>query len=124
MHHTPDNIKASFSNLLAKKGRYEANDILLLETLLLKYPYSQPLHLLYAAVVQENKPRFEKYLPKAAGITAHREVLFNIIHKPQNFWLDADIETIRDNGVADEDFLVWVELVAVLDRVDEGFFES
>src|SRR5262249_10225279 len=44
--------------------------------------------------------------------------------EPAPFVFDADLEPLRGDGVTDADLFRRVELVAVLDRVDEGLFEG
>ncbi len=100
-------IKRLFSALINSKGQYEAEDILLLENLLAKFPYSQPLHVLYADILQEDKSKFEIYLPKAAVSVPKREVLFDIINKPEKFWTDTEApvaysQTNRESTVFSE----------------------
>ncbi|WP_423146779.1 hypothetical protein [Rubrolithibacter danxiaensis] len=73
-----------FSSLLKSYGSIGYEKRRLLESLLEKYPYCQPLHVLYALALKNEGEKFNDYLPVAAVVIPKREVLFRVVNNLEN----------------------------------------
>ncbi|MDF3078889.1 MAG: hypothetical protein K0S09_2778 [Sphingobacteriaceae bacterium] len=116
----PDQYNLLLSSFLEKPDQV---DQAVLNQLIEQYPFSQPLHFIYAAKQKNDHNAFEKALPKASAYAPKREVLYAAVHEPWSLvkvaqgMAPADTEPVFLTGNA-------VEPVSHFEEVDQAMADA
>lgn len=97
-----DQYNKVLSAFLESPDKAENIDLNLLQQLLEKYPYSQPLHFIHAAIQKDNPQFYDRYLPIASAYAPQREVLYNIVHHPEAFKFQPAISVETEEEISVE----------------------